>query len=301
MQNLTRLYPPAEEFSERMESSYIELKDILGEVSSQCESIEYDPERLQQISNRLDALYSLEQKHHARNSDELMSIRDDLSRRLEAIGNSDELISKLQKDVLLAEKEAEKQAQKLSQLRKYAAKIVEKDMLEKLVLLGMPNAHFHIDFQTTELKANGQDRVTYFFNANKNSTPQPIAQVASGGEIARIMLCLKALISGATCLPTIIFDEIDTGVSGRIAECMAQIMKEMSQKKGRQVISITHLPQIAALGTSHYRVYKEDAKDKTLSHIIELNQSQRVEEIAHMLSGVQVTNAAIENAKQLLK
>ena len=301
MQNLTRLYPPAEEFSERMESSYIELKDILGEVSSQCESIEYDPERLQQICDRLDALYSLEQKHHARNSDELMSIREDLSRRLEAIGNSDELISKLQKDVLLAEKEAEKQAQKLSQLRKNAAKIVEKDMLEKLVLLGMPNAHFHIDFQATELKANGQDRVTYFFNANKNSTPQPIAQVASGGEIARIMLCLKALISGATCLPTIIFDEIDTGVSGRIAECMAQIMKEMSQKEGRQVISITHLPQIAALGTSHYRVYKEDAKDKTLSHIIELNQSQRVEEIAHMLSGVQVTNAAIENAKQLLK
>ena len=256
MQNLTRLYPPAEEFSERMESSYIELKDILGEVSCQCESIEYDPERLQQICDRLDALYSLEQKHHARNSDELMSIREDLSRRLEAIDNSDELISKLQKDVLLAEKEAEKQAQKLSQLRKNAAKIVEKDMLEKLVLLGMPNAHFHIDFQTTELKANGQDRVTYFFNANKNSTPQPIAQVASGGEIARIMLCLKALISGATCLPTIIFDEIDTGVSGRIAECMAQIMKEMSQKEGRQVISITHLPQIAALGTSHYRVYR---------------------------------------------
>ncbi|MBO4641902.1 MAG: DNA repair protein RecN [Bacteroidaceae bacterium] len=301
MQNLARLYPPAEEFSERLESSYIELKDIAGEVSDQGESIEYDPERLQQINERLDILYSIEQKHHVSNSDELIRIREELSRRLEAINNSDEMINQLRLKLSMAQEEVEKQANRLSQLRKNAAKIVEKDMQEKLIPLGIPNAYFHIVIEQTELKANGQDHVTYFFNANKNSTPQPIAQVASGGEISRIMLCLKSLISGVSNLPTIIFDEIDTGVSGRIAECMAQIMKEMSQKESRQVISITHLPQIAALGTSHYRVYKEDTKKKTLSHIIELNPSQRVEEIAHMLSGAQVTEAAIENAKQLLK
>ena len=301
MQNLAQLYPPAEEFSERLESSYIELKDIAGEVSDQGESIEYDPERLQQINERLDILYSIEQKHHVSNSDELIRIREELSRRLEAINNSDEMINQLRLKLSMAQEEVEKQANRLSQLRKSAAKIVEKDMQEKLIPLGIPNAYFHIVIEQTELKANGQDHVTYFFNANKNSTPQPIAQVASGGEISRIMLCLKSLISGVSNLPTIIFDEIDTGVSGRIAECMAQIMKEMSQKESRQVISITHLPQIAALGTSHYRVYKEDTKKKTLSHIIELNPSQRVEEIAHMLSGAQVTEAAIENAKQLLK
>ena len=301
MQNLARLYPPAEEFSERLESSYIELKDIADEVSDQGESIEYDPERLQQINERLDILYSIEQKHHVSNSDELIRIREELSRRLEAINNSDEMINQLRLKLSMAQEEVEKQANRLSQLRKSAAKIVEKDMQEKLIPLGIPNAYFHIVIEQTELKANGQDHVTYFFNANKNSTPQPIAQVASGGEISRIMLCLKSLISGVSNLPTIIFDEIDTGVSGRIAECMAQIMKEMSQKESRQVISITHLPQIAALGTSHYRVYKEDTKKKTLSHIIELNPSQRVEEIAHMLSGAQVTEAAIENAKQLLK
>lgn len=301
MQNLARLYPPAEEFSERLESSYIELKDIAGEVSDQGESIEYDPERLQQISERLDTLYSLEQKHHVSNSDELIRVREELYRRLEAINNSDEMINQLRLKLSMAQEEVEKQANKLSQLRKNAAKIVEKEMQEKLIPLGIPNAYFHIVIEQAELKANGQDHVTYFFNANKNSTPQPIAQVASGGEISRIMLCLKSLISGVSNLPTIIFDEIDTGVSGRIAECMAQIMKEMSQKESRQVISITHLPQIAALGTSHYRVYKEDTKKKTLSHIIELNPSQRVEEIAHMLSGAQVTEAAIENAKQLLK
>lgn len=301
MQNLSRLYPPAETFLERLESSYIELKDIAEEVSDQSESIEFNPERLQQISERLDVLYSLEQKHHVSNSDELIRVKEDLFHRLEAINNSDELINKLRERLAAAQKEVEKQANKLSQLRKNAAKIVEKDMQEKLIPLGIPNAYFHIEIDQAGLKANGQDHVTYFFNANKNSTPQPISQVASGGEIARIMLCLKSLISGATCLPTIIFDEIDTGVSGRIAEYMAQIMKEMSQKEGRQVISITHLPQIAALGTSHYRVYKEDTKKKTLSHIIELNSSQRVDEIAYMLSGAQVTEAAIENAKQLLK
>lgn len=301
MQNLSRLYPPAETFLERLESSYIELKDIAEEVSDQSESIEFNPERLQQISERLDVLYSLEQKHHVSNSDELIRVKEDLFHRLEAINNSDELINKLRERLAAAQKEVEKQANKLSQLRKNAAKIVEKDMQEKLIPLGIPNAFFHIEIEQAGLKANGQDHVTYFFNANKNSTPQPISQVASGGEIARIMLCLKSLISGATCLPTIIFDEIDTGVSGRIAEYMAQIMKEMSQKEGRQVISITHLPQIAALGTSHYRVYKEDTKKKTLSHIIELNSSQRVDEIAYMLSGAQVTEAAIENAKQLLK
>jgi len=301
MQNLTRIYPQAEELSERLESSYIELKDIAGEVSDQGESIEYNPERLQEISERLDALYSMEQKHHVDNSDELIRIKDELSHRLNDIANTDETIGQLREQVNEAKKVVEKQAAKLSQLRKKAAKTVEKDLQEKLAPLGIPNALFRVEFQQTEPKSSGQDHVTYFFSANKNSTPQPIAQVASGGEVARIMLCLKALISGATSLPTIIFDEIDTGVSGRIAEYMAHIMKDMSQTDGRQVISITHLPQIAALGTSHYRVFKEDTTSKTLSHISELTPEERILEIAHMLSGAKVSEAAIENAKQLLK
>ena len=171
--------------------------------------------------------------------------------------------------------------------------------MAQLTNLGMPNVRFEIRFEQKDLSADGTDKVAFMFSANKNSNLQPVAQVASGGEIARVMLALKAMISGRVKLPTIIFDEIDTGVSGKIAEQMANIMAAMGQEE-RQVISITHLPQIAAKGTTHYRVYKEDTKESTESHMVMLNQKERVNEIAQMLSGTTVTKAAIENAKQLL-
>lgn len=301
LQSLTRIYGPAEELEQRIDSTFIELKDLSEECSSQAEQIEYNPERLEYVNARLDKLYSLEQKHHVNSSDALLDVLKNFREKLDAIENSDEHIEALRKEVADYKQHVQKQADKLTQLRKKAAKAVEKEMVIRLQPLGMPNVNFTIECNADEPKEKGQDRVTYYFNANKNADPQPIAHIASGGEIARIMLCLKALISGVVSMPTIIFDEIDTGVSGRIAESMAQTMREMGQQPGRQVISITHLPQIAAMGNSHYRVYKEDGKDKTLSHIALLKEEERINEIAQMLSGTELTQAAIENAKQLIK
>ena len=301
LQNLSRIYPQAEELESRVDSTYIELQDINSEIASQAESIEYNPERLTYVSERLDQLYSLEQKHHVDSSDALMERLDDLRQQLDAIENADEAIENLRHQVEQRKQEVLQQAHKLTEQRQQVAKQVEQEMVERLKPLGMPNVNFSIQFATDAPGERGQDRVTYFFNANKNATPQPIASIASGGEIARIMLSLKALICGAKNMPTIIFDEVDTGVSGRIAECMAKTMREMSAPHGRQVISITHLPQIAAVGTSHYKVYKEDTEERTLSHIVPLTHEERIHEIAHMLSGEDLTEAAIENAKQLLK
>lgn len=301
LQNLSRIYPQAEELENRVDSTYIELQDINSEIASQAESIEYNPERLTYVSERLDQLYSLEQKHHVDSSDALMERLDDLRQQLDAIENADEAIENLRHLVEQRKQEVLQQAHKLTEQRQQVAKQVEQEMVERLKPLGMPNVNFSIQFATDTPGERGQDRVTYFFNANKNATPQPIASIASGGEIARIMLSLKALICGTKNMPTIIFDEVDTGVSGRIAECMAKTMREMSAPHGRQVISITHLPQIAAVGTSHYKVYKEDTEERTLSHIVPLTHEERIHEIAHMLSGEDLTEAAIENAKQLLK
>jgi DNA repair protein RecN (Recombination protein N) len=199
------------------------------------------------------------------------------------------------------EKQIKHDADVLTRLRSLAVKSIEKDMLSKLAPLGMPNIRFVIQMTASDaFSPTGQDKVTFLFSANTSTPLQPIAQVASGGEIARVMLSLKAMISAAVKLPTIIFDEIDTGVSGKIAEKMAEIMCEMGQKE-RQVISITHLPQIAALGTTHYRVEKEDDTQRTTSRMKELTTEERIREIAQMLSGTDITEAAIQNAKQLLR
>ena len=198
------------------------------------------------------------------------------------------------------EQQAKKQAGALTKLRTQAARQIEKDMQQRLVPLGMPNVRFRIEIAPTTLGPNGQDKVSFLFSANASTPLQPVSQVASGGEIARVMLSLKAMISGAVKLPTIIFDEIDTGVSGKIAEKMAEIMQEMGQHE-RQVISITHLPQIAALGTTHYRVEKEETPQGTVSRMKLLSPSERITEIAQMLSGSDVSDAAIQNAKTLLK
>lgn len=301
MNSILSVYPKAEELAERIESCRIELKDVCEELESSAESVEYNPERQQFVTDRLNLLYELEHKHHVNTVDELLALQKELSQKLQGIAGSDEQIEELTKKLAQLQGELKKRADALTKKRASAAKTLEKAMVETLTPLGMPNIKFVVNLTLHDKPtAQGQDKVTFLFSANKNGTPQPLKQVASGGETARVMLSLKALISHATQLPTIIFDEIDTGVSGQIAERMALIMKQMGEQEHRQVISITHLPQIASMGHHHYRVYKEDSDDATNSHITEVAGEQRVEEIAHMLSGAKLTEAALSNARELL-
>ena len=300
LRKISEVYPAAAELEQRIDSCYIELKDIAQEVSSHLERIDFDPAEMDAVNNRLDKLYDLEKKYHVETVEELIAKRDELCQQLNNIDNSDEALSALEQQLKTLQAQAEKEADALTRLRTKAARQIEAEMQTKLVPLGMPNVRFSVDIAREALGLSGQDKVAFMFSANTSTPLQPISQVASGGEIARVMLSLKAMISGAVKLPTIIFDEIDTGVSGKIAEKMAQIMQEMGQHE-RQVISITHLPQIAALGTAHYKVSKEETAQGTTSHMVELTPEERVSEIAQMLSGSNVTDAAIQNAKELLK
>jgi DNA repair protein RecN (Recombination protein N) len=242
----------------------------------------------------------LEKKYHTENVSELITLRDGLKQKLNNIENSDEALAKLEASCQKLCADCQKLADILTKLRKKAGKEIEGQLRQRLVPLGMPNVRFEVSIAKRELGKTGQDEVSFLFSANTSTPLQSVAQVASGGEIARVMLSLKAMISGAVKLPTIIFDEIDTGVSGKIAEKMADIMKEMGQTE-RQVISITHLPQIASKGSHHYRVSKEETAQGTISQMQELSQDERISEIAQMLSGSDVSEAAIANAKQLLK
>ena len=300
LQGIERVYPDVAELAERMNSCYIELKDAASEVSGKLEDIDFDPAELETVNARLDRIYELEKKYKVDSIAELLAIQEELGRKLSNIENSDEALADLQRQVEAAMQEACAKADVLTKKRQKAAEVIEKQMQSRLVPLGMPHVRFQIVVEKEPLSRNGQDKVSFLFSANTSTPLQPVAQVASGGEIARVMLSLKAMISGAVKLPTIIFDEIDTGVSGKIAEQMAQIMAEMGHHD-RQVISITHLPQIAALGTTHYKVYKEETPQGTTSHMQMLTQDERVGEIAQMLSGSDVSEAAIQNAKQLLK
>lgn len=301
LQSATRHYPAAEEWHARMEEAYIDLKDLSQELEEKAESIAFDPQRLEVINNRLDELYTLEKKHHTDSAEGLVRIKEQLELQLGEMDCSEEDIAEKEKELAQVKKNLVEKAGELTQSRSEAATLLQEKMHSMLAPLGMPNAHLDVQVAPLETpSAKGMDQVVFFFSANKNGTPRPIAEVASGGEVARVMLSLKTLISKAKQLPTIIFDEIDTGVSGNIADCMAQMMKEMASNHKMQVISITHLPQIAAMGATHYRVYKEDTSDQTLSHIKQLDKEERIKEIANMLSGAQVSQAAIENAKQLL-
>jgi DNA repair protein RecN (Recombination protein N) len=300
LRKISEVYPAAAELEQRVDSCYIELKDIAQEVSSHLERIDFDPAEMDAVTNRLDKLYSLEKKYHVDTVEELMTRRDELGKQLNNIENSDEALADLQQKVKQLEAQAGKEAETLTKLRTKAAKKIEAEMQTKLVPLGMPNVRFSVDITKEPLGTNGQDRVSFMFSANTSTPLQPISQVASGGEIARVMLSLKAMISGAVKLPTIIFDEIDTGVSGKMAEKMAEMMQEMGNH-GRQVISITHLPQIAALGSFHYKVEKQETSQGTVSSMKQLDDTERVYEIAQMLSGSNVSEAAIANARQLLK
>lgn len=300
LENICDVYPSMADVAGRMQSSYIELKDIAQEISSSVDHVEFDPNRLDAINTRLDKLYTLQQKFHVETVTELIATRDRIAEQLSHIDNGDEDIEEKEKEVAALLAKAEKQAALLTSIRQKSAKAIEKEMNGRLIPLGIPNVRFEIAFAEKPLSGNGADKVSFLFSANKSTQLQPVSQVASGGEIARVMLSLKAMISGAVKLPTIIFDEIDTGVSGKIAEKMADIMEEMGLQN-RQVLSITHLPQIAAKGSHHYKVLKEETENGTISHMKELNSQERIEEIAQMLSGSDITQAALANAKELLR
>ena len=300
MTGLQQVYPGAEELAVRLESSYVELKDISQEVSGREESIEFNPERLAEINERLNQIYTLQQKHRVSTVAELITLRDEYASRLAAITSSDDDLEVLKQRCEHLYVEVCRHADSLTEARKRAAQEVELQMATRLIPLGMPNVRFVVDMgRRKEPGVHGMNTVNFLFSANKNGTLQNISSVASGGEIARVMLSVKAMIAGAVKLPTIVFDEIDTGVSGEIADRMADIMQEMADNE-RQVISITHLPQIAARGHTHYKVYKKDNETETNSHIRRLTDAERVEEIAHMLSGATLTEAALNNARALL-
>ena len=300
LNGISKVMPKTAELTERLDSCRIELKDIADEVSQLLERTDFNPAELDNINNRLDRLYELEKKYHAETVEELIQQRDDLKLKLSHIENSDEAVSEMEKEVAKLRSLCAHRAETISTMRRATADNMRSQLAQRLEQLGMPHARFDVSITKTELGKNGQDSISFLFSANTSTPLQPVSQVASGGEIARVMLSLKAMISGAVKLPTIIFDEIDTGVSGKIAEKMAQIMQEMGRTE-RQVISITHLPQIAALGSHHYRVSKEETKNGTVSHMTELNNEERITEIAQMLSGSDISDAAIQNAKELLK
>lgn len=300
LDNITDSFANANSLAERLRSSRIELDDIEAELETEADRIEYDPARLNFVEDRLNIIYELEQKHNVKSTSELLAIADKLRTNLEAIENVDEDIKRQTAEVARIKALRDKTAAQLTASRKKAAINMQHELIEALRVLGMPNVDLEIAFAPrTEPDATGADKVTFLFSANKNVPKQDVSSIASGGEIARLMLALKALIAKRTSLPTIVFDEIDTGVSGTMAERMAQVMQQIAQTC--QVICITHLPQIAALGSYHFRVYKEDNGDSTRSHIVQLDNDERVEEIAHMLSGETITDAAIENARALLK
>ncbi len=297
---INRVMSSSEKLAERIETTLVEIKDIEQEVATQLSRIDFNPSDLDEKQQRLDLIQSLKRKHHRQSITDLLHLQQELALKVEGIDHSEEVLEQLRKNVQEKEDLCRKFSAELTDKRKKAARTIEKQMTDDLQQLGIPKVMFSIDMQEKELAPDGADKVVFLFSANKDIPMQPISQVASGGEISRVMLCLKSLISHSQNLPTIIFDEIDTGISGAIAEKMANIMRNMGQSK-RQVISITHLPQIAAMGEHHYRVTKQERDDRTVSNMVELAPEQRIDEIAQMLSGTDISSAAIENAKHLLR
>ena len=299
VEQLSRYYPKAKEYAERLHSAYIDINDLLSETDVLKDDIEFSPERFEWVNERIDTLYSLQQKYKVSSVEGLITKRDDLGSQLNMIDSFDEdldALIKRQDDSfrLIVEKAGE-----ITMLRKKASGSIENLLTERMVLLGIPNTRFQVLFVPKNKPSfDGMDDISFLFSANKNEQLKPVAQTASGGEISRLMLCVKSMIAGYATLPSIIFDEIDAGVSGEIADKMAGIMQDLGSKM--QVITITHLPQIAAKGKAHHFVYKEDTPERTLTRIRRLDDSERVEETARLLSGAEMTQAAINNAKSLL-
>ena len=299
-ESLKKVFPSANEITERLQSAFFDLNDLVQEISRQNEKMELDPERLQWINDRLSLIYTLQKKHNLETIEELITLKENLGQQLQEIENFDEEVEKLEKILDLKRKEVLSQAKELSETRKKAIQSFENELIAKVSVLGMPAMKFLCDIREKEFPdSRGADEINFLFSANKNGELKPVSQTASGGEISRLMLGIKALIAGATALPTIIFDEIDTGVSGEIADKMGAIMRQMGEVM--QVIVITHLPQIAAKGNAQYFVYKEEHNEYTETSIRRLSDKERIMEIAQMLSGSELTDAAIENAKELLK
>ena len=299
LRSVADVYPEAQELAERLESCFVELKDISQEIASKVDDVEYDPQRFNLITQRLDTIYTLQQKFHVQTVDELLDRLNGINAQLDNIDNSDEELQELERSVEKLHAVCVEKAAVLTDMRRKSATVVEQELSKLLVPLGIPKVRFKVDVSPADLSTNGADKVMFLFSANSSTDMQPVSQVASGGEIARVMLSLKAMISKAIGLPTIIFDEIDIGVSGRVAEQMAHIMRDMG-KANRQVLCITHLPQIAAAGSTHYKVAKQETEQGTVSTMMQLSDEQRITEIAQMLSGSDVSQAAVDNAKSLL-
>lgn len=299
LRSVADVYPEAQELAERLDGCFVELKDISQEIASKLDDVEYDPQRFNLITQRLDTIYTLQQKFHVQTVDELLDRLNGINAQLDNIDNSDEELQELERSVEKLHAVCVEKAAVLTDMRRKSATVVEQELSKLLVPLGIPKVRFKVEVLPADLSTNGADKVMFLFSANSSTDMQPVSQVASGGEIARVMLSLKAMISKAIGLPTIIFDEIDTGVSGRVAEQMAHIMRDMG-KANRQVLCITHLPQIAAAGSTHYKVAKQETEQGTVSTMTQLSDEQRITEIAQMLSGSDVSQAAVDNAKSLL-
>ena len=297
---LEAYFPKAKDFAERLRSAWTDMSDLASETDVLKEDVEFDPNRLEWVNERLNTIYSLQQKHRVPSVEELLALQQRFTTQLSAIDSFDEQMEALTKQRETIYEALMVQAGALTARRREAAAEIERQLVDRMVLLGMPNTRFGIELaQKEKPSADGIDEVRFLFSANKNEALKPVAQTASGGEISRLMLCIKAMIAGFAALPAIIFDEIDTGVSGEIADKMADIMQDLGQKM--QVITITHLPQIAAKGRAHYFVYKEDTAERTLTRIRPLTTEERVNEVARMLSGASLTDAAVANARALLQ
>ena len=298
--SLERYFPRAKEIGERLRTAYIDLNDLVSEIEMLKDDVEFNPERLDFVNERLNTIYSLQQKHHLNTVNELLQLQAQYEQQLNDINSFDEQIADLQRQLDASYRELLQQAAVLSGQRKIASEALAKQLVQMVMPLGMPNVRFRVDITPREEPdSDGMDEVCFLFSANKSGELQPVAQTASGGEISRLMLCIKAMIAGFTALPTIIFDEVDTGVSGDIADKMGNIMHDLGTKM--QVFAITHLPQIAAKGQAHYFVYKTDVDDRTVTRIKRLDDDERVREVARMLSGASLTEASLANAKDLLR
>lgn len=294
-------FSQAVELSSRVESTLIELRDIHSEIYHSVESINFDANRMEQVSQRLDTIYTLHKRHHTDSIGQLLTIEQQYSNELDTLQNSDQQIADLEHKLTIANKNMEQKATLLTQSRKVAADSVTNDICHLLKPLGIPNVQFQVEVSDKfDYDDTGHDNIRFLFSANRSVEMQELSAVASGGELSRVMLSIKSLLAGAQSLPTIILDEIDTGVSGAIADRMATMMQQISMG-GHQVIAITHLPQIAARGTHHYKVYKQEHTEHTETLITELKHTERIAEIAGMMSGEELTQAAIENAKSLIE
>ena len=292
---VSRNYPAGEEIAARLHSVVAELKDLGQVVADDSERIDANPERLQYLTERVNLIYSLCQKHRVQTLEELLLVQERLSAQLHAITHSDEALEQQQRKIAVLREKATKSAKKIHALREKAAKSMSKSIEQSLTQLGMPEARFVVEVADAgELLESGSDRIRFMFSANARMAPQPVEKIASGGEISRVMLSLKALLAEKSKLPTIIFDEIDTGVSGRIADAMGDIISSLGENM--QVVAITHLPQVASKGKSHFVVYKE----QSTTHLTRLGEDDRITEIAKMLSGSQITSAAMSQARILL-